>query len=107
NTASPAGPGTPAARRPPRSHRRSPTAHPATTPSPSPRESEAFCLGLPTRRAEWWQAVPIHTWPGNPYPLGATFTGSGTNFAVYSSVADRVELCLIDDSGKAELVATT
>jgi isoamylase len=36
-------------------------------------------------------------WPGNPYPLGATFDGAGTNFSVFSEVADRVELCLIDD----------
>ncbi|HTR51352.1 MAG TPA: glycogen debranching protein GlgX [Kofleriaceae bacterium] len=33
-------------------------------------------------------------WPGKPYPFGATFDGSGTNFAVYSSLAERVELCL-------------
>jgi glycogen operon protein len=38
-------------------------------------------------------------WPGKPYPLGATFDGSGVNFAVFSEVADRVELCLIDDDG--------
>ncbi|MFF5296347.1 glycogen debranching protein GlgX [Paractinoplanes globisporus] len=38
-------------------------------------------------------------WPGNPYPLGATYDGGGTNFAVYSEVADRVELCLFDDDG--------
>ncbi|MGZ4782631.1 MAG: glycogen debranching protein GlgX, partial [Oryzihumus sp.] len=36
-------------------------------------------------------------WPGKPYPLGATFDGSGVNFAVFSEVADRVELCLVDD----------
>ncbi|HEY1550144.1 MAG TPA: glycogen debranching protein GlgX [Kofleriaceae bacterium] len=35
-------------------------------------------------------------WPGHPYPLGAKFDGSGTNFAVYSSVAEKVELCLFD-----------
>ncbi|CAM3264910.1 glycogen debranching protein GlgX [Occultella aeris] len=39
------------------------------------------------------------TWPGHPYPLGATYDGTGTNFALYSSVAERVELCLIDDDG--------
>ncbi|HEX5202723.1 MAG TPA: glycogen debranching protein GlgX [Actinoplanes sp.] len=38
-------------------------------------------------------------WPGNPYPLGATYDGGGTNFAVFSEVADRVELCLFDDDG--------
>ncbi len=39
----------------------------------------------------------MQIWPGHPYPLGATFDGSGTNFALFSSVADRVELCLFDD----------
>ncbi|MBO0828512.1 MAG: glycogen debranching protein GlgX [Streptosporangiales bacterium] len=38
-------------------------------------------------------------WPGQPYPRGATYTGSGTNFAVFSEVAERVELCLLDADG--------
>ena len=38
-------------------------------------------------------------WPGSPYPLGATYDGGGTNFALFSEVADRVELCLFDDDG--------
>ena len=39
-------------------------------------------------------------WVGNPYPLGATYDGSGTNFSLFSSVADGVELCLLgDDDG--------
>jgi glycogen operon protein len=44
----------------------------------------------------------METWPGAAYPLGATFDGSGTNFALYSEVADRVELCLFeeDDDGR-------
>jgi len=37
---------------------------------------------------------------GRPTPLGATADPSGTNFAVYSSVAQRVELCLFDSSGR-------
>jgi len=37
--------------------------------------------------------------PGWPTPLGASVTASGTNFAVYSSIADRVQLCLFDDAG--------
>ncbi|MGI3782056.1 MAG: glycogen debranching protein GlgX, partial [Janthinobacterium lividum] len=36
-------------------------------------------------------------WPGRPYPLGGTYDGSGVNFAVFSGVAERVELCLLDD----------
>lgn len=40
----------------------------------------------------------MQTWPGTPYPLGATFDGNGTNFALFSEVAERVELCLIDEA---------
>ena len=39
-------------------------------------------------------------WPGESYPLGATYDGAGTNFGLFSEVADRVELCLFDDDGK-------
>jgi glycogen operon protein len=39
-------------------------------------------------------------WPGNNYPLGATYDGAGTNFSIFSEVADRVELCLFDESGQ-------
>jgi glycogen operon protein len=38
----------------------------------------------------------IRRWPGRPYPLGATWDGSGTNFALYSENATKVELCLFD-----------
>jgi isoamylase len=41
----------------------------------------------------------MRIWPGNPYPLGATYDGGGTNFALFSEVAERVELCLFDDDG--------
>ncbi|MFB8148188.1 glycogen debranching protein GlgX [Microbacterium sp. NPDC056003] len=41
----------------------------------------------------------MHTWPGSAYPLGATFDGNGTNFALFSEGAERVELCLFDDAG--------
>ena len=39
----------------------------------------------------------MQVWPGNAYPLGATFDGTGTNFALFSEVAEKVELCLFDD----------
>jgi glycogen operon protein len=39
-------------------------------------------------------------WAGEPYRLGATFDGRGTNFSVFSEVAERVELCLFDDDGR-------
>jgi isoamylase len=41
----------------------------------------------------------VQPWPGSSYPLGATFDGTGTNFAVFSEAAEFVELCLFDDAG--------
>ncbi len=35
-------------------------------------------------------------WPGEPYPLGATWDGVGVNFAIFSAHATGVELCLFD-----------
>ena len=46
----------------------------------------------------------METWPGNPQPLGATFDGAGTNFALFSEVAHKVELCLFDAEGRETLV---
>ena len=39
-------------------------------------------------------------WPGDAYPLGAAYDGAGTNFALFSEVAEQVELCLFDDDGE-------
>jgi isoamylase len=44
--------------------------------------------------------LDLKPWPGKPYPLGATYDGSGTNFSLFSEVAEKVELCLFDDEGK-------
>ena len=41
----------------------------------------------------------MRTWPGSSAPLGATFDGVGTNFSVFSEVAEAVDLCLFDDDG--------
>jgi glycogen operon protein len=41
---------------------------------------------------------PLRVWPGQPYPLGATWTGLGVNFAIFSAHATRVELCLFDSA---------
>jgi glycogen operon protein len=41
-------------------------------------------------------------WPGSPHPLGATWDGSGVNFALFSAHAERVELCLFDPAGHRE-----
>lgn len=40
--------------------------------------------------------MKIVTYPGSPYPLGATFDGDGVNFALYAENATGVELCLFD-----------
>jgi len=40
--------------------------------------------------------------PGVAYPLGATWDGKGVNFALFSATAERVELCLFDETGKRE-----
>ena len=39
----------------------------------------------------------IASWPGRPTPLGATWDGEGTNFALFAPKAESVDLCLFDD----------
>ena len=48
------------------------------------------------------QTQPV-SWPGKPYPLGATWDGEGVNFAIFSEHAQKVELCLFDKTGRREL----
>ncbi len=57
-----------------------------------------------TETAESTRSVRIEQWPGKAYPLGATYDGSGTNFAVFSEVAEKVELCLFDADGNESRV---
>src|SRR5690349_22835999 len=49
-------------------------------------------------------AHEMQVWPGHRYPLGATYDGTGTNFAIFSEVAEAVELCLFDPSGNERKV---
>ncbi len=49
----------------------------------------------------------MRVWPGKPYPLGAVWDGTGTNFAIFSDVADQVELCLFDDDGAETRIGLT
>ncbi len=44
----------------------------------------------------------MEMWPGQPYPLGAHFDGVGTNFSIFSEVAEKVELCLFDGASGEE-----
>ena len=43
------------------------------------------------------------TWPGRPYPLGATWDGEGVNFAIFSAHAEQILLCLFDSKGRHEV----
>jgi glycogen operon protein len=47
---------------------------------------------------------PAEVWPGQAYPLGASYDGEGTNFALFSEVAEAVDLCLFDDAGEERRV---
>ena len=49
----------------------------------------------------------MRVWSGCPYPLGATWDGAGTNFALFSRVAERVELCLSGGDGPARSAPET
>ncbi len=55
-----------------------------------------------TSRRSRSAGVPV--WSGHPYPLGADFDGEGTNFALFSEVAQRVDLVLVDDDGSSRSV---
>ena len=46
--------------------------------------------------------MAVRIWRGTPYPLGATWDGSGVNFAIFSENAEAVDLCLFDDATGAE-----
>ena len=48
--------------------------------------------------------MSVEIWPGEPFPLGATWDGEGTNFSVFSEVATAVFLCLFDENGREERV---
>jgi len=42
----------------------------------------------------------VEAWPGRAYPMGATYDGAGTNFSVFTEVAEGVDLCLVADDGR-------
>jgi len=70
-----------------------PSTNPASTPASKPASASGAAspeIGAPT--------LPT-VWPGNSYPLGASYDGAGTNFSLFSEIAERVDLCLIDERG--------
>jgi glycogen operon protein len=48
--------------------------------------------------------MPRELWPGNPFPLGPTWDGEGTNFSVFTEHGQGVVLCLFDDEGHEERI---
>ena len=44
----------------------------------------------------------LRLWPGEPYPLGATWDGKGVNFALFSTNAEEVQVCFFDTFGTRE-----
>jgi isoamylase len=46
------------------------------------------------------EATVPTVWPGTAYPLGGTYDGAGTNFSLFSEIADAVDLCLIGEDGR-------
>ena len=79
--------------------------------SPPWRDSSRCRLLLPplatlllrNTMAETWPRAASRLQPGLPHPLGATWDGLGTNFAVFSAHAETIELCLFDPSGRREI----
>lgn len=64
---------------------------------------------IPTAQADsrpHTDAALTQIWPGKAYPLGSTYDGSGSNFAVFSEAAESVELCLFSPDGAGGLVET-
>ena len=51
--------------------------------------------------------MALRVWRGNPYPLGASWDGSGVNFAIFSENAEAVDLCIIDAGGGEQRVRMT
>jgi uncharacterized protein YjbI with pentapeptide repeats len=61
-----------------------------------PEGFESLGIGMIYVQSERPTTVLTGIWPGQPYPLGATWDGQGVNFALFSEHAHRVELCLFD-----------
>ena len=49
--------------------------------------------------------ITSRPWPGSPSPLGATWDGEGTSFALHTSTGEAVDLCLFDDDGREHRIA--
>jgi isoamylase len=75
--------------------------HPAE-PKPPPVDTPPAPRELPGPAPLSTPAREVRVWKGTFYPLGATWTGEGVNFALFSENATGVELCLFDRLGEPE-----
>lgn len=82
------------------------SAEQSAQPVESPAQQPSIQPSVPQPAAEP-ERPERAVWPGRPYPLGANYDGSGTNFALYSSAAEAVELCLFDDNGRETRIPLT
>jgi isoamylase len=65
-------------------------------PSTNPVSQSAAASGAASPETDRATPTLPTVWPGNAYPLGASYDGAGTNFSLFSEIAERVDLCLID-----------
>jgi isoamylase len=68
-------------------------------PSTNPVSQPAAASGAASPETDRATPTLPTVWPGNAYPLGASYDGAGTNFSLFSEIAERVDLCLIDERG--------
>src|SRR5690606_36703966 len=74
---------------------------------PLPRSSSSTGRRAYSLKGPAMAARKSTVWPGKPYPLGATWDGSGVNFALFSAHAEKVVLSLFDRTGRRELERIT
>src|SRR3954470_226308 len=74
-----------------------------TVDAPIPEVSSPVVDAAPLKAASA-APKPVKVWKGSYYPLGATWTGDGVNFALFSEHATSVELCLFEGLGQPENV---
>src|SRR5829696_127006 len=72
-----------------------------------PRSRTSSCAGraaryFPARERRESLTMSREVWPGQPFPLGPSWDGDGTNFSLFSEHAERVDLCLFDQDEREE-----
>ena len=73
-----------------------------TTMSGLPPQDSTVKAGLAAEAEAVVVPAKKKVWKGYAYPLGATWMGTGTNFAIYARDATKVELCLYDEPHASE-----